>query len=421
MGSLPDLAGAAALYGDWLRTRASVVRPALLTVSLEPRGPSRGSVLLSYLTEAFTADRGSLPRAHHSNLWQCRQMARTFLELGFHVDVINFRNFLHKPRRSYDFLIDIRRNMERLAPVLGDGCTKIFHVETAHMLYQNAAEYRRLLDVQNRRGVTLEPRRVERRINRGIESADCAVLYGGEHSARTWAYAGKPMYQVPATPLRRFPAPVGKDFERARRSFVWKGSNGLVLKGLDLVLEAFADMPDHHLTVCGPIDREPDFADAYAQELFHTPNITTLGWVDLHSDRFTRVLDESVGLVYPSASESRSGTVITSMHAGLIPVITRECDVPIDQAFGRHIEGPTVKGVQEAVASVSELSASTLRDIALEAWSHARSTYTFEGFASGYRAIIQGLLGEGDMPVPRDCSAIEVVPAEDGPIEGTRR
>lgn len=398
MAVLPDVAGAARQNALWLRTRAKVLAPALKTVSLEPRVPARGNVLFSYLTEAFMLRHGDLPVAHHSNLWQARQMARTFLELGFRVDVINFRNFLHRPGRRYDAFVDIRSNMERLAPVLGDDCVKIQHLETSHMLFQNAAEFRRLLDVQQRRGVTLQPRRVERRTNRGIEFADCAVLYGNDHSADTWAYAGKPMYRVPGTPIRQFPSPAGKDFGRIRRNFLWMGSNGMVLKGLDLALEAFAGMPDLHLTVCGPIDVEPDFADAFRRELYETPNITTLGWVDVTSPRFTSLLRDTVGLVYPSASESQSGSVLTAMHAGLIPVISREADVPIDDAYGRTIAGLTVSDVQDAVRSVVDRSPSDLAAMADAAWSYARSIHTFEGFASAYRAIVEGLLVDGDPP-----------------------
>jgi hypothetical protein len=400
MSILDGITGTLQRNRDWIRPRAKVIRPALRTVSLSPRGrPARGHALISYMTEAFEVVDGALPYTH-TNLWECRQMARTFLDLGFHVDVINFRNFLYTPRRTYDFFVDNRTNMERLAPVLGDRCTKIHHIEVGHQLFQNAAEFRRLLDVQRRRGVTLQPRRVERRVSRCIEHADCAVLYGGEHSARTWQYAGKPMYPVPGTPVREFPEPTGKDFSRIQRRFLWMGSNGLVLRGLDLVLEAFAGMPDHHLTVCGPLDDEPDFVAAYHRELFETPNITTRGWVDVRSTAFDELLRGVVGLVYPSASESRSGSVLTALHAGLIPIVTPETGVEVDDTFGTVLADPTVESIQAEVRAISERSPGELEKMALAAWRYARSTHTHERFASSYRAIIEGLLGEGPMPEP---------------------
>ena len=40
------------------------------------------------------------------------------------------------------------------------------------------------------------------------------------------------------------PSPEGKDFEVCRPHFMWLGSRGFVHKGLDVVLEAFSEMPE---------------------------------------------------------------------------------------------------------------------------------------------------------------------------------
>ena len=60
----------------------------------------------------------------------------------------------------------------------------------------------------------------------------------------------------------------------------------MISKAPHLALEAFADMPEYHLTVCAPIDREQDFSCAYHRELFQTPTIQTVGWVDISSGKF---------------------------------------------------------------------------------------------------------------------------------------
>ena len=60
----------------------------------------------------------------------------------------------------------------------------------------------------------------------------------------------------------------------------------MVHKGLDLVLEAFAATPELQLTVCGPVDRERNFNDFYRRELYRTPNIRTVGWIDVAGREF---------------------------------------------------------------------------------------------------------------------------------------
>ena len=71
----------------------------------------------------------------------------------------------------------------------------------------------------------------------------------------------------------------------------------MVHKGLDLVLEAFAGMPEYHLTVCGPVASEKDFERGYNQELYHTPNIHTFGWIDVDSPKFINLAAQCVGIV----------------------------------------------------------------------------------------------------------------------------
>ena len=139
--------------------------------------------------------------------------------------------------------------------------------------------------LRDRRGVALDSHKFIG-INRAIEAADYATLIGNGFDYATYAFAGKPVFQVPNPAAVTYPFPEAKDFAAARRRFLWIGSQGFVHKGLDLVLEAFARMPDHHLTVCGPLDAEPAFVAAFRRELFETPNIETLGWVDIASPAF---------------------------------------------------------------------------------------------------------------------------------------
>jgi len=111
-----------------------------------------------------------------------------------------------------------------------------------------------------------------------------------------------------------YPWPEEKDFEDCRKRFIWFGGSDLAHKGLDLVLDAFAEMPEYDLAVCGPIQGEKEFERAHYQELYHTPNIHTIGWVDVSSPNFMKIMHNCIGLVYPSCSEGQCGSVVTCMQ-----------------------------------------------------------------------------------------------------------
>jgi hypothetical protein len=367
-------------------------RPDYQLVSLSPEGACRGNALISYIMDGLLLADGEPVPANHTNIWTTLQMARTFCDLGFAVDVISYRNQTFVPGKPYTVFVDVRRNLERLSPVLGDSCVKIMHVDTAHILFHNVAEATRLLALQQRRGITLRPTRHEVP-NLGIEHADCATTTGNEFTIATFAYANKSFYRLPIPVAVSLPWPVDKDFETCRDTFLWFSSGGLVHKGLDLALEAWAGMPEYRLIVCCPIERETPFARAFHKELYETPNIETIGWVDVTSGAFQEITRRCVGLVYTSCSEGGGACAITTMHAGLIPIVTRETSVDIHD-FGFLIKSACVEEIRNTVRQVAALPASELAERSRKAWEHATSTHTRKTFAREYRRVITQILSQ---------------------------
>lgn len=358
--------------------------------SVRPEGRISGWVLLSYITAPFFLKPNQLLPNRHSNYWEARQIAETFLSFGFGVDVIDWDNWEFRPRRDYAFCVDLH-NMERLAPSMRSGCVKILHITGAHWLFQNSAEYSRLLALQHRRGVTLRPRRIVPP-SFGIEYADLATTWGNRFTRDTFSYARKTIHRVPVPATALYDWPGDKDYDVCRRRFLWFGNKGMVHKGLDLVLEAFTRMPDYHLTVCGLFSEEPDFEAAYYKELYQTPNIEAVGWVDTDGDRFKEIANESVALIFPSCSEGASGGAVTCMHAGLIPILSYEAGVDLGD-FGLLLNDCSVETIMDAAQAISELSVSELEERARMSWEHARAWYTRENHVACYRDFVTNVLG----------------------------
>ncbi|MEH2440918.1 glycosyltransferase [Nostoc sp.] len=362
----------------------------LQVVSLKPKQPSKGNVLLSYRIEPFLLKPGQPMPNDHTWYWEVWQIAQTFLDLGYNVDVIQFHNDKFVPQKHYAFFIDIRHRMEALAPKLNKDCIKIFHVDIANMVFRNAAECNRLLEIQQRKGVTLKPQRFEVP-NLGIEYADCAIVLGNDFTTDTFKYANKPMYRIPISSPVVYPYPDKKDFEAVRKRFLWFGGSALVLKGLDLVLDAFAQMPEYHLTVCGPVSNDKEFEQAFYKELYETPNIHTYGWIDVSSPEFIEVTNNCLGLVYPSVSEGQSGAVISCLQAGLIPILSYESGVDVHD-FGVIFDNLSLEEIKAKVISISNLPEEDLKFMSRQAWEYARANHTKDKFAQVYRNVVEQII-----------------------------
>jgi glycosyltransferase involved in cell wall biosynthesis len=88
--------------------------------------------------------------------------------------------------------------------------------------------------------------------------------------------------------------------------FLWFGGAGLVHKGLDLLLDYFYENPSLTLHICGPIESEPLFAQAYKKELYETENIIMHGFVDIRGQVFEEIIKRCAFVVFPSCSEGQA-------------------------------------------------------------------------------------------------------------------
>lgn len=369
----------------WMETRRVASLPSLAPTT-------RGTALLSYVTEPFFAGDGAIPTGH-THFWESWRMARTLQELGFAVDAISYHNTRFRPRRSYDVVVDVRWNLERLAPTLGAQCLKLAHLDTASLAYQAAAEQRRLDELRERRGVTLQPRRFEPP-NRAAEVADAATVIGNAWTLSTYAGVQTPLHRVPVTSTATWDEFPARDFTAARRSFLWLGSSGMVHKGLDLVLEVFAARPELSLTVCGPVAAEADFAAAYRTELYETPNIRTVDWVDVASPAFDAIIRECAALIYPSCSEGSSGAVACAMHAGLVPLISQESGIDVSAEEGVVLPTSRLADIEAVVSEFADRDPQDIEAAARAAWAAARRRHSRAAFTARYRATLERLLAE---------------------------
>ena len=384
-------------------------------VSLEPGKKSQGNVLISYLVKPFLLKPGEPIPNSHTNYWRCLQIARTYLDLGYSVDVIDSRNKTFSPKKNYSLFIGHRINFDRIAELLKGDCVKIAHLDTAHWIFNNHSTYRRKLELQQRKGITIEGSHRIVEHNLAIEHADYATICGNDFTLNTFRYSSKPVYTLPQSPPVVYPWPEDKDYGACRFSFLWYGSGGFVHKGLDLVLEAFAEMPDYHLYVCGPLQKEKDFVRIFYKELYQTPNIHAVGWIDADGPEFIEIANKCVGIVFPSCSEGQAGSVIICLHAGVIPVISHESGVDVND-FGVVLKDNSINTIKNTVQVVSNLPPDQLRQMARKAWEFARANHTREKFAEEYKKIVLNILGKAGR---EGASEIRTVGNSDSGISGS--
>jgi len=348
------------------------------------KGPNtRGRALVFFLTDPFYYFECSPRFQLHQNKWQAIELANCVSRLGYTVDIYPIGNDPPSDVDKYDLVLgrgdNYHRAVERSDP------KAIYFGTGQSMPTLREKERERLLNLEERRGIKLPPERS--REHRGTpKSYENVIALGDERTAQTYRelvpdassiYPIRLNYQPDFSPTIE-----GKDFDEARRSFVWFGGSGLVLKGLDLALEAFEGLEGVDLYVCGPVANNEEFAEHYHYLLYETDNIYTMDWVQVDSREFTEIMSEAGYLLYPSASDGfPSGSTAACMHAGLVPVLSSEIVHDTDR-WGFTLDDVSVSGIRSQVRRCAELDPKSLRTMSRAALEKAQSDFTRRAYSA---------------------------------------
>jgi glycosyltransferase involved in cell wall biosynthesis len=371
-----------------------------VVVSLEPKDRPRGHVLLSYVVEPLLREDGHNVLKKHTHYWESLMMARIFLDMGYAVDIIDYHNDTFTPQKDYSLFVGTRNNFERMAKQIAGNCLKIVHLDTAHWISNNHAAHGRLMNLLQRRGIAIRGslRLIEN--NSGIEYADYATILGNEFTIGTYSYAQKPLFRIPVSTCAVYEWDDQKNFDACSRNYLWFGSAGAVHRGLDILLEIFSSMTDYNLYICGPIEAEKHFVRAYFKELYQTPNIHFMGWVDVTSSRFAQITSNCCCIVYPSCGEGQCGAVVNCLHAGLIPIISYETGVDVND-FGVILKDCSLDTIRQTLKNISGLPSEKLREMSRKAWEYARKNHTRERFAEEYKKAITQIMTDAGRSVSK--------------------
>ncbi len=345
----------------------------------------RHNALLVYITEPFIIG----VKDTHQNSWQVIEIAKAISKFGYNVDVCDYNYNKSDFNKKYDLLIDLHpRDNAVYNKFLKPDCIKIAYLTGSNTSFSNIAEQKRIDDVCRRRNIKLIPRRQAPLISKRIESYDAAFFIGNEYNLRTFSeFKMPPVYFIKNT---------GYDFnfsneKRKANNFMFLGSAGQVHKGLDLLLEVFAEKcKDCNLYVCSSFENESDFCEAYEKELYNTSNIYSIGFVDIKSDKFKEIAEKCAYMIMPSCSEGIAGSVLTAMSAGMIPIVSRECGFEDDEVI--HLKDCSKESIEKSIKFYAAKDNKWIKNESKKAVDVVRKRYSEECFVESVIKALSNIL-----------------------------
>lgn len=329
----------------------------------------------------------------HQNMRQSIALARIVGGFGYNVDVRDYTKKSVMPDNTYDLIIDIHPDApDTYRPLMRAGCKRIAYLTTSNPSFNNDAEQRRIDDLNKRRGLSLSPVRHYAEIDREVENYDAFFVIGNRKTLATFTEA----FSLPPTFLIRNN---GYDFDfpfdpakKNPRAFLFLGGPGQVHKGLDLLLEIFGKRDDLFLFVLSDTQAEPAFDLAFGKELYQRDNIFPLGFTDVHGELFRETVSYCCHGVFPSCAEGCSGSVLTAMSAGVIPVASAFCGLDDDEALVLPDCRPDA--IEAYLDERAALPLETLRADSARYQDIARTRYSFSAFQDSVTGALRHVLEE---------------------------
>lgn len=396
-----------------VRFRKLVVIDALNQSTNRPR-----RALLYYKTSPLASSR-LVSKSRHTNDGEILSMISVLDDKGFAVDVIDREASLKQVMAlsdvKYDLLIsNCAGNSAPHHHVLVDFFNYKSLVawamgpDPALSVEKNIARHSSFFE---RTGVRPVIRRLvsgnQEEWDRRFERCSAIIVNGkpGTFSFESYRRHKKPIYYVPSVVSEQVYFSGNVDKKRSPRTFIFFGGNGLICKGLDLVLEAFDGLHGLELHVFGPSGEE-DFWGHYKALIDSNPQIHFHGFVEVGGAVFRDVSSRAGYQIFPASAEGSATSVLTAMRAGVVPIVTYETGIDV-KPFGfqlpeRHVN---VKELRVLIGRLSTVGKSELRRRSNSA--HRASLENHEDvFKVRFKLAINDIIGSweevGDEKSPRD-------------------
>jgi hypothetical protein len=350
------------------------------------------NVLISYIVRPF--NEGFY--YNHTNGFEALEIAQIFDEFDYNVDVADWLYPEHDiDYRKYDVIFGFGEPMEMSFRDINCRAMHIYYGTTCYPPFQNSESIKRLQEAALKKGKYFTgSTRIDKVHYLSLFLSEFVIVKGNKFVSNTYENAlNKKVFNLNTSSIKVFDIDLDKkNFEIARKNFIWFGSAGFIHKGLDLVLEFFRANPHLNLHICAKMSIDEHFQKTYYEELYNTPNIFTHGFVDIRSEKFIELIYECAFLIFPSCSEGGcAGQVNLMRNGGLIPILTENCGLDIE-SYGYIIPKIDIESIENTISETYKIGIDEMKKKSQSALHYTETFHTLESFKFNLKQILLNIL-----------------------------
>lgn len=354
------------------------------------------TVIFSYLNTPYWLKNCTKYMISHNNRSESVIIKDIFLEKEFNFISLRFdKKNMWQANKNPEIIFGIEPNFIALSE-LYPFATKIYYATGAYYEHQNRVIIERTdqLNIFRKSAIPYSRLVIE---NNAAETADYIFQIGSQATISTYPeHLRKKIFLIRPTTFDFLKLDIEKKMrQHSKFNFMWIGSNGSVLKGLDLLLLYFKNHLNLHLYVVGNIDIE--FSEEFSEELYHSENIHYMGYHRMDDETLNSIASKCTFIIFPSASEGIPGSVINMMKLGLIPIVSRYAGFDGIDSIGFVVEDLSIKSVEKSINKAMLIQEESLMGRFLECSSFIESNFNIDVFKNDVQEALERVMKNENM------------------------
>jgi|694.fasta_scaffold05054_17 hypothetical protein len=363
--------------------------PFIQNVNRDLRKNTQPRVLISYITAPF--EKNIDGKSFHTNQKEAVQLLQVFIARNFAVDICHCLEEVALPeiiQKKYDVVFGFGKAFAAACKA-NPKAIKIMYCTEAYPDFVKKQEQERLAYYHQRYGKEIQVSRHGKfYLPEHFLEADY-LLYKGNHvTGQTFATLKhiKAFFPIAPAPFvnHNYQA-TERNIESTKKNFVWFGSYGAVHKGLDILVDIFNEHPEWQLSVCGLWKEEIPLLPEMKN------NIKVYGFMDTSSEEFIDLVNSHSFVVLSTCSEGMSSGVLTCMVHGLIPLVSHESGIDLNNKE-QYFEDFHLKHIEKKLLEWTEKPDKELLQLHHETFEQSRRNYNLEVFTATFDRHLQSCL-----------------------------
>jgi glycosyltransferase involved in cell wall biosynthesis len=382
-----------------LNTKLNVIKyfflrhPIIYNVNKANENVYKKRALFVYQTTPFLLKEDDSLLLQHHSLKQALQIAKVIGSFSYIVDVADYRDEKYRTNNNYDLIISHNVNSRINKLNLNKDCKIIYLSSGMYHILHNKLIKARYDSLFERRKVKILPKRLASEKISFLDNVECIIGFGNEYILNTWGKIyNKPIFTFNNYGYKGTKYNIDKkNFDLAKKNYLFFSGGDMVWKGLDLLLEIFPKHPELHLYICADYINEKDFKCLYRKELFDTPNIHPIGYIRPNSNEYEQVVNKCAYIIHPSATDGQPGGVIQCMNSGLIPIISKECGINIGDE-GIILNNCSIEEIEATLLQSSNRATDWLIEKSKTNRDLSNDQYSEDAFIKRWESILNSIM-----------------------------